>query len=774
MSGGGGSSVAGFKYFFGIHAGIGRGPMDELVEIRVGTKLAAQPQMTASGDGVINVPNLFGGEKKEGGIDGPYRLMMGEPTQTMPARLAEMIAPAPATGFRRMVTFFYEGLVSALNPYPKEWAFRMRRALQGWDGEVFRPDLAIIPLLGPEAADGEGSYGPETDGVINVVGLNSNPITATYVPPAGRRITSVTHAHIQNPAEALDLTPVPILGVTPNPDGSATVSFGAEHYMKVIFADVIHEPMDGGATSLSWISAETLGVPKPIRIHVRPASGETITSMIDIHRSVWDDGNLIITTIPMLNVALQSDGSALVDVPPSAWGSVGYVGSYNHAGGVHPGVPIEQSDFINPWPAVFPLVPPENGVVTSVISVERVVTDPNASPGGDGGGPGPQFFPVAFTFDDETDTLSTYDSRIGGANLTIKIKYRPNLNPDGNFTPIRAIHAMNPAHIIYETLTNREWGRGLDRSLLNTLSFESCAEVLKAEGFGMCIRWSRRDSIDAFIQEVLDTVGATLFMDRTTALMTMRLIRKDYDTSTLKLWDVTNGILTIESSNVNTSAVVINEVIVKYREPVYNEDRAVNVQNLASLQSGSFKTMTKTYKGIPTSELARRVAQRDLRANAEGLRRYTLTMDRRGSHITPGHVMKIQDVSRSIFPTVVRVATVKSGPPDAGQITVSVVQDVFAFPERTFVSEQPAQWSRPNFTPCIGQHRVFEVPYFLLARTMSPADFDYLTDTSAYIGVVAERARSSNMGYDIAVRVGAPTPDDIPTTSAAMYCGYTS
>ncbi len=771
MSMGGGSAVSGYRYLFGIHAGIGRGEMDELVEIRVGTKLAAQPRMTASGVSTINSPNLFGGDKKEGGIKGDFHLMMGEPTQTMPTALATMISPAPATGFRRMVTLFYDGLVSSLNPYPKPWSFRMRRATKGWDGAAFRPDLAVIPLLGPDTsiAVGEG-YGSEIDGTVTMTGPGTTVgVTALMVPRPGRRITVVQSAYYSLGSEA-GTVDVPLLSYDLNPDGSATAYVAPEHYGRTLSFATMDELIAGGGLRRSSAMGVANGVPNPVDARVVPLPGHTITAVQYITKLIGQNsGEPVYSTMPILSTTLQSDGSAIVSIPPGYWGNMGYTARYTRAGGFSE-VPL--TEFLPGPPISFDVQVPGGGMLTSITGVQLIIKPAYNQGAGEGG----EWFPAEvanLAFTASGNTVTTYDPRVNGSNLNILFKYRPSLNSDTVFTPVREIMAMNPSHIIYEALTNREWGRGLDRSLLDTVSFEDCAATLKIEEFGMCIRWARRDSIDAFIQEILDTIGATLFMDRATALMTLRLIRKDYVVSSLKLWDVNNGILRIDSSNVNTSSVIINEVIVKYRETVFNEDRAVNVQNLASLQSGSFKTMTKTYRGIPTADLARRVAQRDLRANAEGLRRFTITMDRRGSSITPGHVMRIQDLSRNIPPTVVRVATVKSEGPNSGALTLAVVQDVFAFPDRSFVAGQPNAWAPPNFTPCIGRHQVFEVPYFLLARTMSPADFAYVDDESAYLGTVAEQAKSSNIAYDLAVRVGAPTNDDVPTGGEAMYCGYT-
>lgn len=773
MSGGGGGAVVGYKYFFGIHAGIGRGEMDELVEIRVGTKLAAQPAMTASGVGEINVPNLFGGDKREGGIKGTFNLMMGEPTQVMPAPLAAMISPVPATGFRRMCTLFYEGLVASLNPYPKPWSFRMRRATKGWDGEVFRPDLAVIELQGPaNSGDDEAdAYGAEISTTLDIIGPAGNSVRATFNPPAGRKITEMKQVWYDLP-ELTGVVVLPMLAIELNSDGSATVDVEPSNYGRTLKAEYVHEPTMGGIPEVRQSTGDALIIDNPVYLIVTPHAGDTITGVTSVTTTTYLPDDVIVATVPILGVTLESDGTASVAVPPFYWPTSGngvvYNATYTRTiGGARA---VETSEFYNPYPIVFDIIAPSNGLLTEIVSISRVTRVGNSNSGEGADGYPPILDAVPFTA--EENTVTTYDPRVSGATLAVVIKYRPSLNNDQTFTPIRLIKAMNPAHIIFECLTNREWGRGLDRSLLDQNSFATCAQTLYDESFGMCLRWTRRDSIDSFIQEILDTIGATLFMDRSNALMTLRLIRKDYNVGDLKLWDVNNGILAITNSQVNTSSVVINEVIVKYREAVFNEDRAVNVQNLASLQSGSFKTMTKTYKGIPTSGLARRVAQRDLRANAEGLRRFTITMDRRGSSITPGHVMRIQDVSRSIFPTVVRVATVKSDGPTSGVITLAVVQDVFAFPEKAFVQDQPNTWVPPNFKPCVGIHEVFEAPYFLLNNIMPQADFSFLDNQSAYFLVVAEQAKRSNTGYDIAVRAGAPEAEDIPTNSAAMYCGY--
>lgn len=777
MSMGGSGGNAGYEYYFGIHAGIARGECDELCGIRIGEKLAWQGRMTASGDGMIDAPALFGGNEKEGGIVGPFKLMMGEPTQTMPAELAAMIAPTPPTGFRRMVTLFFDGLVCSLNPYPKPWSFRMRRALMGWDGPVLRPDLAIIDLLGPEPKDDKPSspFGDAAQGTLNVQGGVANAIYMRIPVPEGWTFHTFYKSEIPiyNPfpdgddPSGID---VPALNWIVDTDGSLKVLYHPRHYRQGVEVWTLISDPQGRKQDRKFQGAIDQ-VQSPIKVRVA-SPGWTFTNVVDINGA------------PPISQELNADGSitALSAFYPD--GDLGNVAAYALVDGSQAGGPqnartqilLDLARDFSVEPIRIPVVPPGGGQLIQIESIYTVTYTAEYNPFPNGDSPQDIKLIIPFTVEvvDGVSTAVVTDIAAMGAPLVVTYSYRAVLNPNANFKLDRQIRAMNGAHIIFEALTNREWGRGWDRGLLNIESFEQAMQTLFDEKFGLCYKWSRRDSIDSFIQNVLDTIGAVIYSDPRTALITLKLIRADYNSGIMKVFDTTNGILEITASNVNTASVVVNEVIVKYREVITNEDRAVNVQSLASLQSngGAMNTMTKEYRGIPTSELARRVAQRDLRARVDGLRRLSIVMDRRGSDFTPGGVIKIKDEARNIPATVFRIATKKDGTLVDGRITFEVVQDVFGFPAASYIGEQENTWTPPNFQPCLGEHKVFEVPYFMLRREMTQANFAFVTDESAYLGVVAERAKITNVGYDIAVRRSAIDNNDWPAEGDEMYCGY--
>lgn len=165
--GGSKKQTIGYHYLFDILFGLGRGPINELVEIKVADKTAWSGIAADNTTFGIAKPELFGGEKKEGGIQGPARLFMGASDQVLPgAGSAYCGKSGPMDGNRTLpavksaigglisemrgtTMLWFSGLVSSMNPYPKEWSFRVRRYNAGWHGNApWYPVMARILLGG--------------------------------------------------------------------------------------------------------------------------------------------------------------------------------------------------------------------------------------------------------------------------------------------------------------------------------------------------------------------------------------------------------------------------------------------------------------------------------------------------------------------------------------------------------------------------------------------------------------------------------------------------
>lgn len=300
------------------------------------------------------------------------------------------------------------------------------------------------------------------------------------------------------------------------------------------------------------------------------------------------------------------------------------------------------------------------------------------------------------------------------------------------------IWAMNPAHIIWECITNEDWGRGLSSMFLDEASFTDAADALYAEGFGLCIKWMRQDTIDSFVQLIIDHISGALYVDRLTGLITLKLIRSDYDIEDLPVFTTSTGIVSIEDDDSNTSQMQINEIIVKFVDPIRGEDRQVRAQNLASIQTtGSAFSKTIEYPGVPIASLAARLAQRDLRVHGTQLRRFKITMDRRGYLLQPGAVFVYNDTLRNIENMVLRVGKVEDTP--EGRIVITCVQDIFGIPAYAYTGTQgfPGGIDTEPVEPTYGD--VEEASYIDIKTAFTLAEFDALTGEEAFLMMLGAR-----------------------------------
>lgn len=312
------------------------------------------------------------------------------------------------------------------------------------------------------------------------------------------------------------------------------------------------------------------------------------------------------------------------------------------------------------------------------------------------------------------------------------------------------IHAMNPAHIIYQCLTSKEWGRGLSASdWINEESFIAAANTLADECFGLCMTWNRTTPLDDFVGGVIDHIGAALYPARETGRMTIRLFRQDYDPESLPVFGYDTGLLEIAEDDGTTSEELRNEIMVKYMDPLIKDFRMVRVQNIAALQAlGGTSSETIEYAGLPTADLALRIAQRDLRARGLPLRRFKLVFDRRGTPIEPGSVFRIADQDIGIANMVLRAGRVEDDTSGDGKITVVAVEDVFGLPNVSYIDPEPGETTPQDRNPRPAlAYAAFEAPYANLVARMTPADLSYVQPEAGYVVTVGRSPTNFSIGF---------------------------
>lgn len=157
------SSTVGFKYYLGFHLGLCHGPVDAITRVTWADKTAWTGNITATGTAGINRPNLFGGESREGGVNGAFDIVMGTASEAINGYLTGVLGQVPA--YRGITSFIWKtgmqgapytqddgSIVTSTNksgyvgvtPYMKPIAIRVRRILQGWANGTWYAAKAVI------------------------------------------------------------------------------------------------------------------------------------------------------------------------------------------------------------------------------------------------------------------------------------------------------------------------------------------------------------------------------------------------------------------------------------------------------------------------------------------------------------------------------------------------------------------------------------------------------------------------------------------------------
>lgn len=334
------------------------------------------------------------------------------------------------------------------------------------------------------------------------------------------------------------------------------------------------------------------------------------------------------------------------------------------------------------------------------------------------------------------------------------------------------IHAMNPAHIIYQCLTDPEWGAGENPSLIDENSFILVANTLCSEGFGLCFNWTRQEDVQTFLQVVIDHIGGVLYTDRESGKYVLRLIRNDYDPEDVPLYTKTTGLLKVLEDDSASADDAIDEVIIIGHSPITDKDFEVRDHSIAGRESHeSINSKEVEFKGLPTQELGLRVAKRERRVYASGLKKLRLVLDRRAWRLAPGMVIRISAPEFSISNMILRIGEVEHGALENGEINVRAMEDVFGMPSSSFVTPVEDSWepigggaAEPST-----QRALIEAGYRDIFK-QAGTNIDQVTATDAYIGQLAKSPNNRSWEYDLASQALGETDWHIRQHAPFTHC----
>jgi hypothetical protein len=301
----------------------------------------------------------------------------------------------------------------------------------------------------------------------------------------------------------------------------------------------------------------------------------------------------------------------------------------------------------------------------------------------------------------------------------------------------------NPAHIIYECLTNADWGAGYEAENVNTTTFLAAAQNLRDEAFGLSLIWTGQTTIEAFVNEVLQHISANLIFDLATSQWSLNLLRGDYDSEVIKEINPRNAEL--KSFQRRSWGETINEVIVTWTNPDNEEEETVTQQDATgfAVQRTAVSDGSKNYPGIRSQDIAWKVAERDLRQAGTPLAAVEVELDLSMRGLKPGDVLWFNwdevDEDGDVFldPIIVRVLRVKEPKRGTASFEVSLIEDIFSYGvART--SSQASEFHTPDQDPIdVPYVDLLDSPYFVVAQQFGDAGAQALEYPRGHISAFA-------------------------------------
>lgn len=289
----------------------------------------------------------------------------------------------------------------------------------------------------------------------------------------------------------------------------------------------------------------------------------------------------------------------------------------------------------------------------------------------------------------------------------------------------------NAVHIIFEAMTNADWGMGAPVTSFNMATWQQAARTIYDEKFGLSMIWSDQMEIEKFVSEVLDHIEASVFVHPRSGLFEIKLIRDDYDENLLRTFNPDNALL----SNFQRKAwgETINEIVVTYKNPENEEDLSFAMQDTANIgMQGAVITDNRNYYGIRNSELAARVAERDLRSASAPLCSCDIEVNRSAWDLVPGDVVRVTWPEYGLQNLVMRVGPVDYGRPGEPRIRSSLVEDIFFMPDDSYFIPPTTEWEDPreSAVPMMST-KIISIPYYYLMQALGITD-EHSTEQPIY------------------------------------------
>jgi hypothetical protein len=753
VSGGSKSVTIGYKYELGIHMALCHGPIDSITRIEVDRRIAWEGLNTG---GVIdvNAPTLFGGNDREGGVSGKVSIEMGADDQT-PNSYLQSVLGSDVPAFRGVTCAVLERCYVGNNPYLKPWSFRAQRIHTTTNGQVqwYNEKAAVSGIPGND--DDPECMPYSCDAYVSALQEQGLKLTKLYHPSTLSEFVWPFATNINDDKLRYygSYTAAPVIRQDWGGEvfrADSTGWFGASAYIdscdgKARYVANLDKPVSGDvAILLSNQDGGGVGGDYTMSAIVAPYNGGSSMSRTVFRNGgkrwsfVYNGGtnftstagnglNILSPTQIQLVIREDSGGGG----PKTATYTVpSMLGRWNLISATM------VSDEARVVPGVGSLL---NLVVTSTVSVringeEFSFTADTVLASGATTLTGVQrvnntlytqpqlFYGSAVASGTENISVMHMASRIIAEEIdlaSLELAYLRNfldyqIPPSCDDCP-----DMNPAHIIRECLTDTMWGMGYSGSDIDDDAFTYAADQLFDEKMGISLVWSQEMPLEDFIAEILRHIDGVLYVSRVTGKFVLKLIRNDYDFSSLVQLNESN-VSVVRDARRPAVGELVASLTVNYWDSETGETGSVTEHNQAlfQIQTGGGGSTTVQYPGFTYFDLASRVARRDLTVLSTPLLSCVVEVNRDAELLNIGDAFRLDWPDLNISNQIMRVQQMSLGDGRNNTVKIEAVEDVFSLPASGGSQQQQDLWVDPTtLLPLPASPRIVtELPYYQLTQ----------------------------------------------------------
>lgn len=325
-------------------------------------------------------------------------------------------------------------------------------------------------------------------------------------------------------------------------------------------------------------------------------------------------------------------------------------------------------------------------------------------------------------------------------------------------------------HVIYEILTNTEWGMGLDPADIDTVNFAAVAAVLVSEGNGFSMVLDRVMETGELIRLLEQQMQGKLFLNQLTGKWQIKLARFDYTPSSLPLLDKTN-IKATKNYSAGSWDQTSNNVRVDFvdRALDYKQTGAL-AQDMANHRvQNKVISSPQSFPGVKDATLANNLAWRELRNLSTPMAKVSVTVDRSFWDLQAFSSVRWTDEELDIEEAIMRVMSVDLGTLNSDEIELELARDIFSFKTPSFSAPPGTGWVAPQDT-------MVAVPSNEQVVMEAPRAF--LTRDPELTGAIAEKIwagahnQAGETAYDVVERHHPTSPSGAFSPAGQIYGSF--